>query len=109
RHAVDRDRAGARRNQAGEHPHRRRLAGAVGTEERDDFAARDVEADVVDGGTRSEPPGEVRRGDHRVENSYSPGDTRMRSFLPKKRLVGAMTPAPRNCTVRTLSPSRSNT
>ena len=34
---------------AGDHPHRRRLAGAVGTEEREDLAAFDLEVDLVDG------------------------------------------------------------
>ena len=52
RHAVDRDRAARRRDQPRQHPHRRRLAGAVRAEQRDDLAAPDLERHVVDGGAR---------------------------------------------------------
>ena len=41
--------AGGRRQQRGEHQHRRRLARAVGPEETVDLARRDLEVDAVDG------------------------------------------------------------
>src|SRR5262249_19908112 len=44
---------------ASDHPHRRRLAGAVGTQESQDLAARHGEADVVDGGDRAEPSAQI--------------------------------------------------
>ena len=45
-----RDAAGGRPQNAGQRPQRRRLAGAVGTDQADDFAASDLERQVVDGG-----------------------------------------------------------
>ena len=105
--AIDRDRSAGRRDQPRQHPHRRRLAGAVGAEQRDDLALRDFEADVVDGDAGAEVAGEAMGGDHRVpaSNSYSPGVTSSRPFGPKKSAVGASVPAARNWTVRILSPS----
>ena len=40
---------GGRRQQRGEHQHRRRLAGAVRAQEAVDLARRDLEVDAVDG------------------------------------------------------------
>ena len=54
--------------QRGEHPQRRRLAGAVGAEQADDLAGGDVEVDARDGVDRSglggERSGEAASGDH---------------------------------------------
>jgi hypothetical protein len=47
--AVDFERSAGRREQRRQHLDRRRLAGAVGAEEREDLALSDVERDVVDG------------------------------------------------------------
>ncbi len=52
--AVEVDVALRRRVQTGEHVEERGLAGAVGTDEGDDRAERDVEVDVVDGGEAAE-------------------------------------------------------
>ena len=52
------------RHVAGQNPHRRRLAGAVGSEEPEDFAALDSEADVVDGSHAAVAFGEVLNLDH---------------------------------------------
>ena len=59
------DAAGGRRQQAGQHPDRRRLAGAVRAEEAEDAAAGDVEADRVDGGEAAEPPRHAAHRDDR--------------------------------------------
>ena len=53
------------RHVAGQDPHRRRLAGAVGPEEAEDLALVDAEADVVDGGEAAVLLGEVLNLDHR--------------------------------------------
>ncbi len=124
-HAVNRHRPAGRRDQPCQHPQRRGLAGAVGAQQRDDFRARDRERDVVDHGARSEAAGQAGGCDHEGRtgrmgcpappalpaqsgsNSNSPGVTRTRPFFPKNRLFGAMRPAPRNWTVRVLSPSPS--
>ena len=55
-----------RRQQAGQHLHRRGLAAAVRAEEAEDLAALDREADVVDGGEVAEAAGEVVRLDRRL-------------------------------------------
>ena len=55
----------ARRQQAGQHLHRRRLAAAVRPEEAEDLAALDGEVDAVDGGKIAEPAGQVARDDDR--------------------------------------------
>src|SRR4029077_6336995 len=52
------------RHVAGQNPHRRRLAGAVGAEEPEDLAALDAEADVVDGGHAAVAFREVLNLDH---------------------------------------------
>ena len=49
-----------RRQQAGQHLHRRGLAAAVGPEKAEDLAALDLEADVVDGGEVAEARGSGR-------------------------------------------------
>ena len=60
---VERDLAGGRDVVAGDHVEERRLAGAVGADERDDRAARDVEVDVVDRQQPAEPLGHPARLD----------------------------------------------
>ena len=47
--AIERDRAAALLDQAGDRAEERRLAGAVGTDERDDFALGDLQGDVLEG------------------------------------------------------------
>ena len=53
--------ARGRRQQAGQHLHRRGLAAAVRAEEAEDLAALDREADAVDGGEVAEAAGQVAR------------------------------------------------
>src|SRR5205823_11322414 len=53
------------RHVAGQYPHRRRLAGAVGAEKAEDFASFDAEADVVDRGNAAVAFREVLDLDHR--------------------------------------------
>ena len=50
---LTRMRPGRRLQQPGDHPERRRLAGAVRAEEAVDLAGLDVEADAVDRGERA--------------------------------------------------------
>ena len=45
-----------RRQEAGQHLHRRGLAAAIVDEEAEDFAGRDAEIDVIDGDEIAEPP-----------------------------------------------------
>ena len=52
------------RHVAGEDAHRRRLAGAVGAEKAENFAAFDAEADIVDGGEAAVAFREVLNLDH---------------------------------------------
>ena len=59
----------ARRQEAGEHLHGRGLAAAVRAEEPEDFAARNLEADIVDGGEVAEPHGQVFGFDGEVRPS----------------------------------------
>lgn len=49
------------------------------------------------------------RGYRSTSNSYKPGVTNSRPVGPKDKLSGANTPAPRNCTMRILSPWGSKT
>ena len=56
----------ARREVAGQHPHDRRLAGAVRAEQRDDLAVRNVERDLVDGDERAVVLTELVRFDDRA-------------------------------------------
>ena len=76
--AEQQGRALGRRQQPGQHLHRRRLAAAVGAEESEDLAALDLELDVVDGGEAAEALGQpvrldrgrsargLERADHRL-------------------------------------------
>ena len=57
--AVDHDAARARREEAGQHADRRRLAAAVRAEEPEDLACRDRERETVDRGEGSEAAHEV--------------------------------------------------
>ena len=59
------------RKETREHLHRGGLAAAVRTEEAEDLAAGDAEADVVDGGEAAEAPGQVLGLDRR--NGVEPG------------------------------------
>ena len=66
---VDRGGARGRRDQRGQHPQGRRLAGAVGAEERDELARADLEVEAADGldgvlldrEVAGEPAGDDRR------------------------------------------------
>ena len=51
---------------AGDHPHRGRLPGPVGTEEAEGLPSGDVEVDVVDGDQVTESLREAARRDHRL-------------------------------------------
>ena len=57
--------AAARRQEPDQHFHRRRLAAAIGAEKAEDFAARDLEADVIDGDEIAELAREPLRLDRR--------------------------------------------
>ncbi len=57
--AVDGGRSLARREQATEHPDRRRLAGAVRAEESEDAPSRHLEVEVIDGDEVAEPTHEA--------------------------------------------------
>ena len=61
RHAQ---RAAGGRQQAAQHPKRRRLAGAVGSEQPEDFAAMDFKADVIDRREGPETPDQIVYLDH---------------------------------------------
>ena len=61
----------ARRQQAGQHLHRRGLAAAVRADEAEDLAALDGEAHAVDGGEIAEPAGQVARDDDRRAVNYA--------------------------------------
>ena len=70
-------RAGGRRRRAADHPHRRRLAGAVRSEEPERLAAVDLDVDPVDGREVAEPLDEPARFDqgfagHRTEPTGGP-------------------------------------
>jgi len=56
--AVDNDSATVRRHYAGQHAHRCRLSGAIGTDETEDLAAADRETQAVDRGNFCKPLGE---------------------------------------------------
>ena len=76
--AVDRHRAACRRDQSRQHPQRRRLAGAVRPEQRDDLAAPDLERHVVDDRAQPESPREPGGGDHRgTDGGLTPVRTRV--------------------------------
>ena len=61
---ADVDRAARRAEDAGDHPQRRRLPGAVGAEKSEQLAFRHFEVDAVDGGEAAVPLGDVRELDH---------------------------------------------
>ena len=62
--AINRGRALARRYEPGEHPERGGLAGAVRSEQREDFTAPHVEGEIVDRKPIAEAPAELRHRDH---------------------------------------------
>ena len=65
-HAIDEDGAFGRGQVAGDDLHRRRLAGAVGAEEAEDFALLHLERNGVDGALGAVGLGESAYLDHRV-------------------------------------------
>ena len=69
------------RRDAADHPHRRGLAGAVGPEEAERFAGRDVEVDGVDRGELAEllvrPRAWMSEGFAEVSGADTAGDTRV--------------------------------
>jgi len=70
REAADFGVAGARRDEAGDHAHGRRLAGTVGPEEPEDFALFDGEREVIDHELGTELFGEFVDFDHRWRNGW---------------------------------------
>jgi hypothetical protein len=64
--AVDEDLALGRELEAGEHAQQGGLAAAGGTEQREEFAAPDLERDIVDGAHRTEVLGDAAQGDEGV-------------------------------------------
>ena len=56
--AVDEDAAAVRLHHAGQHPHGRGLAGAVGTDQAENLAAVDGERQTVHGGNLGKPLGQ---------------------------------------------------
>ena len=74
-------RAVGRREQADQHADRRALAGAVGAEEREDRARRDLEAEIVDGREVAEALGEPGRADDRRRSCVSSCRARARASV----------------------------
>ena len=71
--AADVDGAARRPSNSGDHPQRRRLAGAIGTEEAEQLALRHFQVDAVDGGEFPVPFRQVRELDHfRAEGRGAP-------------------------------------
>ena len=70
--AVDEDLAGVGRMGAREHAHQRRLAGAVATDEGDDLAGVEVDADAVDGVDAAEGHADVAHLDERDRPPVAP-------------------------------------
>jgi hypothetical protein len=62
--AVQRCRAAVGPHEPEDHPQRRRLAGAVGAEERGDATGPDLEGEAVDGGRRAVVLAELLDSDH---------------------------------------------
>src|SRR5207244_2814115 len=56
---------------AGENPHGRAFAGAVGAEKADNLAARNVEGNALDGGVIAVILGKITHVDHWAAHSYS--------------------------------------
>ena len=78
---VDGCRAGRRGHQPEQHPQRRGLPGAVGAEEPDDPAGRELHGEVVDGDDVAEAFGETVEGDDR-HGSMSSRFGRYRGSMP---------------------------
>ncbi len=76
--AQDGQRAVADRRDARDHPHRGGLAGAVGAQEAERFAGRDVEVDGVHGGELAEPLGQSAGMDERGGRRGAGGGHRRR-------------------------------
>jgi hypothetical protein len=65
---LTQDRSRGRLQQPGDHPDRRRLAGAVGAEEAVDSPRQDLETDAVHRGERPVSLDEIGNGNHRVRD-----------------------------------------
>src|SRR5689334_2873781 len=91
--AGDAGLAAGRRQQARQHPDRRRLAGAVGADKTEDVTGRDVERDPVDGDEAAEPPGEIVDLDGALAHAASLPEPCARSMYAMKlsSTVGSMT------------------
>src|SRR5947199_8342811 len=72
RGALERQRAGARRDHARDHAQERRLAGPVGTDDGDGFAGGDVEADVPECGEGAVAGRHVAQLEHQASTTFSP-------------------------------------
>ncbi len=92
--ARDPGRAGRRRQEAGQHPHGRRLPGAVGAEEPDDLPLLHRKGDVRNGRLGRIGLGEVLNFDHRIVVKKAPESSmysRKRAFrypLASRRAAG---------------------
>ena len=64
--AVDQDRSSVGRNLAGQHPHQRRLAGAVLAQQRMDLARLEIEVDAPQRPDAAERPGDALQFDERA-------------------------------------------
>ncbi len=82
--AVDQHRAAGRPVQAEDHPHRGRLAGAVGSEEAGDDAGTDVEAELVDGPHRAVVLAQPACTDHGHDRALRAGARHIRD-APESR------------------------
>ena len=81
--AKDAELAVADRRGAADHPHRRGLAGAVGTKEPERLAPGDVEVDSIDRRERAEPLREPTRMNERLRRAV---DGHGRCIVPLRRL-----------------------
>ena len=89
--------AGRGLEQAGDDPEERRLAGAVGPDEREQLAARDREVDAAQRPAAPEGPDELRGADHLAEPAAaSPAATFTRTSAGWPGTRGAFHPASRS-------------
>src|SRR5690606_31134899 len=68
---VHHDAAGGRALEAGDHPKRRRLPAAAGTEQAEELAALDIQEEVVDGECRTEALGQRLEAEHHRARMFS--------------------------------------
>ena len=69
----------------GEHTQERRLAGAVGPDEREKAPVRDLDGHVVEDGRRPDAIRDVPRGDRRGGHAHPPARRRLRRMSQKKK------------------------